>query len=477
MLHILPQQATACFTPVVRLVLLLTLLLLISLFPPVQAQTSSSGHMGNKPTIAGLSIPTNRASALSKNNKTNRKENQKRANEHHTEQTRIAQTKAVGDQFCLSTDLPGDVPTTFDDAGIINGGQSLTTAIDLGSGVFATYRLEREAVNGTWEISLEVLGISAVVASNTATSTTIPFSDWEDLGVPGTVYSISLATGACPVLVPKQVCVTLCDGTLLTLIEDCSCNGYPNFYSAGDLYNMYFDGTEWVMDFDFGTLFWTSGGTGPLPPASGWTETVNGACAISVNPNQACAKLPAGSVCVTLPDGTKLDLASEPEDYNGALDYYTADGAYSVYRRESTSVWRFVDYANWTIDEENPSTALTVPTTGWPTVSITKGTCIAPICTFGNVLLLGNGTLSCQTPTLSLSAVGGTSYSFSGPGIVSQFGGIDQVAFMGYLIRQRAIPTIGTTVVNKPGTYTVVATDERGCTATISLIVTGQECR
>jgi hypothetical protein len=96
--------------------------------------------------------------------------------------------------------------------------------------------------------------------------------------------------------------------------------------------------------------------------------------------------------------------------------------------------------------------------------------------------LLGSGNLSCSTPTLSLTAIGGSSYSFSGllggpTGIVSQDDGRQQIIEGDYIINARRIPTFGIIVVNKPGTYQVLVTDENGCSATASIIVTGQECR
>ncbi|GAB3984549.1 hypothetical protein GCM10028806_59690 [Spirosoma terrae] len=60
------------------------------------------------------------------------------------------------------------------------------------------------------------------------------------------------------------------------------------------------------------------------------------------------------------------------------------------------------------------------------------------------------GTLTCAQTSLTLTAGGGTTYAFSGPGVVSQD------------------PTAGTAVVSSSGTYSVVATSS-GCSATTSV--------
>lgn len=93
-----------------------------------------------------------------------------------------------------------------------------------------------------------------------------------------------------------------------------------------------------------------------------------------------------------------------------------------------------------------------------------------------NAFVAGNGTLSCQTPTLSLTAIGGSFYSFSGPGIVSQTDGRNRIIVGDYLLFSTPIPTVGMAVVNKPGTYSVAVTGENGCSTTATVVVTGTEC-
>jgi hypothetical protein len=93
-----------------------------------------------------------------------------------------------------------------------------------------------------------------------------------------------------------------------------------------------------------------------------------------------------------------------------------------------------------------------------------------------NAFVAGNGTLSCQTPTLSLTAIGGSYYQFSGPGIVSQTDGRNRIIVGDYLLFSTPIPTVGMAVVKKPGTYTVVVTGENGCSTTATVVVTGTEC-
>jgi len=342
--------------------------------------------------------------------------------------------------------------------------------------------------DNTWSWSITVASIPLVDFVNSATSTTVPTTGWvnSDEETPSP-FNISIAAGACPVPPVPQVCVTLCDGTLLTLTEI-----LPTFFSSADLYyGMYLDDSDvktdgetatWLFDYTVnGTAYqWTAtqsaGST--LPPTSGWTKTSNNGCSggISVNITGGCPKLPAGSLCVTY-KGTQLDLASDSDDFTGVLDYHTADGAYTLHRNEGDLAWEFFDMTTDNAAENNASTALTVPTTGWPTIVVTTGTCTVQTCTLANVQLVGNGTLSCTTPTLSLTALGGSRYAFSGPGIVSQFNGTEPTIIGSYIINRRAIPTLGTAVVNKPGTYTVLVTGENGCSSTATITVTGTECR
>lgn len=90
----------------------------------------------------------------------------------------------------------------------------------------------------------------------------------------------------------------------------------------------------------------------------------------------------------------------------------------------------------------------------------------------------GSGNLSCQMPTLSLTALGGSGYQFNGPsgGIVSQTDGRERIIIGTYLLNGTPIPTVGLAVVRKPGTYTVVVTNADGCSSTATIIVTGTEC-
>jgi len=67
--------------------------------------------------------------------------------------------------------------------------------------------------------------------------------------------------------------------------------------------------------------------------------------------------------------------------------------------------------------------------------------------------LSAGGALSPANPTVTLTAGGGTSYAFGGPGLVSQNG------------------LSGTAVVNQAGTYSVIVTGPQGCTATAQVSV------
>jgi hypothetical protein len=64
-----------------------------------------------------------------------------------------------------------------------------------------------------------------------------------------------------------------------------------------------------------------------------------------------------------------------------------------------------------------------------------------------------SGTLTCAQTSLTLTATGGASYTFAGPGITSQNA------------------TAGTAVVNQAGTYTVTVANANGCTATSPTVI------
>ncbi|GAB3902091.1 hypothetical protein GCM10028803_27990 [Larkinella knui] len=64
-----------------------------------------------------------------------------------------------------------------------------------------------------------------------------------------------------------------------------------------------------------------------------------------------------------------------------------------------------------------------------------------------------NGILSCDNPTLTLTAGGGIAYAFYGPGS-------DQIG------------TATTYTVNQASTYPVIVTAENGCTARVSIAIT-----
>lgn len=141
------------------------------------------------------------------------------------------------------------------------------------------------------------------------------------------------------------------------------------------------------------------------------------------------------------------------------------------------------------LNQNGPSNTATASTTGVFSVTATSGGCssMASVTLTGgagtppNALLAGNGSLSCQTPTISLTAVGGSYYSFSGPGntplgIVSQTDGRERIIIGDYLLFRTPIPTIGMAIVNQPGIYSVFVTDENGCSTTATIMVTGRAC-
>lgn len=119
----------------------------------------------------------------------------------------------------------------------------------------------------------------------------------------------------------------------------------------------------------------------------------------------------------------------------------------------------------------------TVGTTSSPVFSGSSCSTVPTGCDLPNAIFLGAGTLSCQTPLLSLTALGGSSYLFSGPGIVSQTHGRERIIVGDYILFRTPIPTIGIAIVNKPGTYTVVVTGQNNCSTTATLIVSGTACQ
>lgn len=141
----------------------------------------------------------------------------------------------------------------------------------------------------------------------------------------------------------------------------------------------------------------------------------------------------------------------------------------------------------WSANTGNAGTAsVTANTAGVYSVTGTTKGCssvtavsvtVKQICFPFTSLLVGQGNLSCQTPTLSITAVGGSYYAFEGPGVVSQTDGRKQIRVGDYILFATPIPTVGVAIVNKPGLYRVTVTDDRGCSQLAQLIVTGQECR
>jgi hypothetical protein len=307
-------------------------------------------------------------------------------------QARVASTQASGNAYCL-TDADG-LKYSLSDAGTTNGGQSL-------SGTSSTFLFPVNVIvnrqpDNTWSWSITIADVPLVDFTNEATSTTVPLTGWvnEDGRLP---FDVSLRPGACPVDPLRQVCVTLCGGTPVTLTEL-----LPGSFSSEDLAYRIYQGTAngevdtWLFEYTVDETVYEWRATQPmgptLPPASGWTETSNNGCS------------------------------------------------------------------------------------GGMSVNVAGGCSVQP-CTIANVQLLGSGTLSCVTPTLTLTATGGVSYRFSGPGVVSQFSGTEGTIAGDYLINRRDIPTLGTAVVNQPGQYMVVVTDERGCKGESTINVVGQVCR
>jgi trimeric autotransporter adhesin len=92
------------------------------------------------------------------------------------------------------------------------------------------------------------------------------------------------------------------------------------------------------------------------------------------------------------------------------------------------------------------------------------------------------GVLSCATPTATIEVIGGYQFDFMGlngtpDGLVSVFDGwYRENVGDGYRLVRIPIPTSGRAVVNKPGTYTVIARGENGTATTTQVVVTGVAC-
>ncbi len=147
------------------------------------------------------------------------------------------------------------------------------------------------------------------------------------------------------------------------------------------------------------------------------------------------------------------------------------------------SSYRFVGPG---IDQTGAANALPISVAGTYSVTAHYGRCLAAAnITTGaapNPILLGNGSLSCATPTLSLSVLGsgpGTVFSGSpgGPsGIVSQSDGIERIVAGSYLICRTPIPNYAWAIVNQPGVYTVRVVGANGLVSSAMITVTGQAC-
>ncbi|GAB3700414.1 hypothetical protein GCM10027592_27330 [Spirosoma flavus] len=171
-----------------------------------------------------------------------------------------------------------------------------------------------------------------------------------------------------------------------------------------------------VQEEDEGTYFVRVTGNSGTVDSNGFTLTVEAAPAVMLSPN---GQLTCSVLEVTLSaSGANSYTFTGPGMVNQANNVATVNqpGTYSV---TATSV--------------NGCTAV-------QTTIVQSDTAI-PTITLGN-----NGTLTCSVTQVTLSASGANSYTFTGPGIVSQ---ANNVAY-----------------VNLPGTYTVVASGANGCTAT-----------
>ncbi|GAB3991183.1 hypothetical protein GCM10028807_20710 [Spirosoma daeguense] len=88
--------------------------------------------------------------------------------------------------------------------------------------------------------------------------------------------------------------------------------------------------------------------------------------------------------------------------------------------------------------------------------TVTASTTVSSNTAAPSATLSASGTLTCSQTSVTLTAGGGTTYQFSGPGLVSQSGNV--------------------ALVNQAGTYSVVVTSANGCTASSSLTVGYQNC-
>ncbi len=138
------------------------------------------------------------------------------------------------------------------------------------------------------------------------------------------------------------------------------------------------------------------------------------------------------------------------------------------------------------IDQTSSANILPVSVAGTYSATALFGGCLAAASistgSVPTVLLIGNGTLSCTTPTVSLSVLGsGAGTVFSGPlgsatGIVSQSDGIERIFVNGYLICRTPLPAYAWAIVNQPGVYRVRIVGANGLESGATITVTGQAC-
>ncbi|GAB3881890.1 putative Ig domain-containing protein [Spirosoma agri] len=97
------------------------------------------------------------------------------------------------------------------------------------------------------------------------------------------------------------------------------------------------------------------------------------------------------------------------------------------------------------------TTAFTLTVTATSTAGNASATAVVTVNPLPTATLVASGTLTCAQPSITLTAQGGTSYQFSGPGLVSQ--------------------SANTALVNVAGTYSVTVSSGSGCSSTTSVAV------
>jgi len=189
-----------------------------------------------------------------------------------------------------------------------------------------------------------------------------------------------------------------------------------------------------------GTYLWSNGqttATRNVNTAGTYSVTVTGAngCTATASKTITSNTTPPTATILT-PASTILTCATPSLSL-------TATGG-GTYRWDNNSINA--------IRTVSSSGTYSVTVTSTNSCSATASVAVSQSTTLPTASLVSSGTLTCAVTSVTLTASGGTAYSFSGPGIVSQSG--------------------NTAVVNVAGTYSVTVTNgTTGCTSVTNVVI------